>query len=408
MEPEHVKGNNENVKRNSGGTPILEAKDQNLPSPYGSGIEFDISENGSIRRSSVQPQLDGNLSSYPQSGPSLGMSPNTICTPPGAIGHRNSSPESPIVSPDSSPMKSPPIQTMGHPPGYDPNRIPSSIFSSKPASGSEWSTTSNESLFSIQMGNNSFSRDYTFLFGKSDDLSRLEDWNTSQSNQLGMPGDFPRLEEWNNAQVNSQAASEAKSNTPTCLHASSPSATDLQSQDLLSAEPPGAKMKQDNTSSPVGPEAHEEKNHIKEKPIPPLVVDPPPASPKSRDMKVTSPVEALSPTPTTPTTFPSPPRFSYESGNSSSSFAFPLLLNNGGSKSVNSSIKGVSEKPEETKTQPPPLQPQPQSPLKPEPQPQSQPQPQQQSHPPQDPKDALNAVAGTRWCFCFPCLPRCC
>ncbi|CAA7038611.1 unnamed protein product [Microthlaspi erraticum] len=34
-------------------------------------------------------------------------------------------------------------------PGYDPNRIPSSVFSSKPGNSSEWSIASNESLFSI-------------------------------------------------------------------------------------------------------------------------------------------------------------------------------------------------------------------------------------------------------------------
>lgn len=34
-------------------------------------------------------------------------------------------------------------------PGYDPNRIPSSVFSSKPANSTEWSIASNESLFSI-------------------------------------------------------------------------------------------------------------------------------------------------------------------------------------------------------------------------------------------------------------------
>ncbi|XP_047321041.1 uncharacterized protein LOC124925113 [Impatiens glandulifera] len=41
--------------------------------------------------------------------------------------------------------------------GYDSNRIPSAVFSRKPTNRMEWSVASNESLFSIHMGNNSFS-----------------------------------------------------------------------------------------------------------------------------------------------------------------------------------------------------------------------------------------------------------
>lgn len=43
-------------------------------------------------------------------------------------------------------------------PGYDPNRIPSSVFSSKPGNSTEWSIASNESLFSIHDGNFSISK----------------------------------------------------------------------------------------------------------------------------------------------------------------------------------------------------------------------------------------------------------
>lgn len=67
----------------------------------------------------------------------------------------------------------PPPQVMGRPPeypGFDPNRIPSSVFATnKPASGMEWSVASNESLFSIQMGNMSFTRDH-FNWMKSGEL----------------------------------------------------------------------------------------------------------------------------------------------------------------------------------------------------------------------------------------------
>ncbi|GER30674.1 AP-2 complex subunit beta [Striga asiatica] len=78
--------------------------------------------------------------------------------------------------------------------GYDPNRIPASIFSTKPTNPSEWSVASNESLFSIHMPNNSFSRDYAILYGKSADL---------QDFQLRMSGELPRLDEWNKSQLKS-------------------------------------------------------------------------------------------------------------------------------------------------------------------------------------------------------------
>ncbi|OIV90214.1 hypothetical protein TanjilG_01410 [Lupinus angustifolius] len=55
---------------------------------------------------------------------------------------------------------SPPPMQMMCSSGYDPNRIPSSIFSSP--NHMEWSVQSNESLFSIHLGNASFSRDHVF------------------------------------------------------------------------------------------------------------------------------------------------------------------------------------------------------------------------------------------------------
>ncbi|KAH7839976.1 hypothetical protein Vadar_010854 [Vaccinium darrowii] len=55
--------------------------------------------------------------------------------------------------------ESPPVQLMERPSGFDPNRIPPSVFARKTPSPMDWSVTSNESLFSIQIGNKSFSRD---------------------------------------------------------------------------------------------------------------------------------------------------------------------------------------------------------------------------------------------------------
>ncbi|KAK6157835.1 hypothetical protein DH2020_012083 [Rehmannia glutinosa] len=58
-----------------------------------------------------------------------------------------------------SPTLSPPIQVMERPGGFDPNRIPASVFS-KSSTPTEWSVASNDSLFSIRIGNSSFSRDH--------------------------------------------------------------------------------------------------------------------------------------------------------------------------------------------------------------------------------------------------------
>ncbi|XP_024928961.3 uncharacterized protein LOC107415877 [Ziziphus jujuba] len=71
----------------------------------------------------------------------------------------------------ASPSQSPNIF---RPSGYDPARIPSSIFS-KPSTAMEWSVASNESLFSIHVGNNSFSRDHLILLHKSGELNRPVD-----------------------------------------------------------------------------------------------------------------------------------------------------------------------------------------------------------------------------------------
>ncbi|KAJ1381938.1 hypothetical protein SESBI_44672 [Sesbania bispinosa] len=83
-------------------------------------------------------------------------------------------------SPVWSVTQSPPVQHMS-PNGYDPNRIPSGVFSARPASPMEWSVASNESLFSLHLGNNSFSRDHAFGFNKSGELPRTSDLPTIPS-----------------------------------------------------------------------------------------------------------------------------------------------------------------------------------------------------------------------------------
>ncbi|KAK4260991.1 hypothetical protein QN277_004047 [Acacia crassicarpa] len=61
------------------------------------------------------------------------------------------------------PTVSPPVQMMDPSGGYDPNRIPSSVFARNNTSPMEWSAASNDSLFSIHLANNSFSRDHVMF-----------------------------------------------------------------------------------------------------------------------------------------------------------------------------------------------------------------------------------------------------
>lgn len=61
--------------------------------------------------------------------------------------------------------ESPPIQTMERS-EYDPMRIPSSVFEgNKSTTPMEWSVASNESLFSIHLGNNSFTKERLVMLG---------------------------------------------------------------------------------------------------------------------------------------------------------------------------------------------------------------------------------------------------
>ncbi|KAM4121231.1 hypothetical protein ACJW30_03G192400 [Castanea mollissima] len=92
-----------------------------------------------------------------------------ISTPVSDIGHES------VVQQSMSPTQSPKIQVMDRSVGYDPSRIPRSVFeTSKSTTPMDWSVASNDSLFSLHVGNNSFSKDHMFLFGdfKSGELSK--------------------------------------------------------------------------------------------------------------------------------------------------------------------------------------------------------------------------------------------
>ncbi|GAB4840126.1 hypothetical protein Ancab_020887 [Ancistrocladus abbreviatus] len=78
------------------------------------------------------------------------------------------------------PMDSPKTQVMERDEGYDTNRIPSSVFSrSDSLIPAEWSVASNESLFSIHIGNASFSREGPLTssgeFGRSGELTKADE-----------------------------------------------------------------------------------------------------------------------------------------------------------------------------------------------------------------------------------------
>jgi hypothetical protein len=76
------------------------------------------------------------------------------------------------------PRQSPPVQAMSRASDEcpDPRRIPSSVFKrSKSSTPADWSVTSNESLFSINVGNASFSMDHFFMYGRSGELGNPND-----------------------------------------------------------------------------------------------------------------------------------------------------------------------------------------------------------------------------------------
>lgn len=90
----------------------------------------------------------------------------------------------------SSPIQPPPSQVMNRSGGNELYRIPSVVFArSKTSSPVEWSIASNESLFSIHIGNNSFSRDHVTVRAsdppKSEELSNSSELVPFESQSPG-------------------------------------------------------------------------------------------------------------------------------------------------------------------------------------------------------------------------------
>ncbi|KAK4346423.1 hypothetical protein RND71_032762 [Anisodus tanguticus] len=271
-------------------------------------------------------------------------------------------------------MKSPPMPNMGHPPGYDPNRIPSSVFSSKPNNGMEWSTASNESLFSIHMGNNSFSRDQFNMMYRSGELIKPEEWSNS-------PYNAPEVKS------NEKKNLPPNPNLPPLVEV----ATDEEVKSEIILESPRMQEKIVESPKIVPAENQDHENNIKEKKTSNVDEVPhSPSTPNKSDGKVVPQTEAFHAT---------SPRLSNESGNSSSSFAFPVLNDAG----KTGSLKAPSAKMERPQPQP---EMQPQSPQ------QSQPQSPQRSQPHSKPEskqlESQPKLAATTWFSCFSCWPRCC
>ncbi|XP_060196891.1 uncharacterized protein LOC132626152 isoform X1 [Lycium barbarum] len=87
--------------------------------------------------------------------------------------------------------KCPSIQVMERQGGYDPNRVPSSIFESKSSTPNEWSAASDESLFSINV---SLSRDHNSReLSRCVELDRCEE--LSKSGELVSFGHLPAVKE---------------------------------------------------------------------------------------------------------------------------------------------------------------------------------------------------------------------
>ncbi|OEL21767.1 hypothetical protein BAE44_0017214 [Dichanthelium oligosanthes] len=108
-------------------------------------------------------------------GSTLSFGPNAAITDIRQQSGSSSNPESHALT---DPKQSPPMQAMSRAPDEcpDPKRIPSSVFArSKSSTPTDWSVTSNESLFSINVGNTSFSKDHFFLYGKSGEMGNPND-----------------------------------------------------------------------------------------------------------------------------------------------------------------------------------------------------------------------------------------
>lgn len=96
---------------------------------------------------------------------------------------------------DGSAIESPPTQLMdraSETPSHDPNRIPPHVFARTKSSGPvEWSAASNESLFSIHMGNMSFTNEQLSWMNKSGEIGLIGDIQFSGDIPYSPPPPLP-------------------------------------------------------------------------------------------------------------------------------------------------------------------------------------------------------------------------
>ncbi|KAK4417591.1 hypothetical protein Salat_2171800 [Sesamum alatum] len=323
MESEHVKGINEPVK-----TQDLSPASSGPSPSSSSSLKIENVKKGHSDDSSGRFRSLSFGSQTPEWG-MLGASPPVGLVMP-------SSPDRFNASPDLQMKSAPLVQTMDQPDGYDPDRIPASIFSTKGTNTSDWSVASNESLFSIHMGTNSLSRDHTAYFGKSGELSRLDELSSS-------PCNLPYV-------------SEAKSHELNSL----PPLMEVPAHEECSVSSGNVSRHKNVDPNTTSTEAAIE-DHAKQNTNPA-----PEVQSKGGETTQTST--------STPRVSTSNARLSEESGHSSRSFAFPVLVNDGGKTG---SLNMATDKPEK---------------------------PQLEAESTKEaPKDS-----NTKWCSRFSCWPRCC
>ncbi|XP_059451325.1 uncharacterized protein LOC132182149 [Corylus avellana] len=209
---EHKRGSSKNLRVHFD----VPSKEVEIEPPVSNHQKTSGSSSSSPSSSSSSP------SSSPASSMDVAVVDQTVVNGPAFESEKDNGLEmeglaSPSVS-DPSPVwsnqsgsgaQSPSIQLMGRPAGYDPNRIPSSIFSSKSTTPMEWSVASNESLFSIHIGNSSFSRDHFIMFNnRSGEIPRSDELMMASA-----PGPLPRLppsepDKTKTADVATEAANE--------------------------------------------------------------------------------------------------------------------------------------------------------------------------------------------------------
>ncbi|XP_038890702.1 uncharacterized protein LOC120080199 [Benincasa hispida] len=143
--------------------------------------ETDAISNRSNSNSSCSSNLsqDSAVSSIFQSDPPVLQPKPDVAESLGAVQTVENPSMGSLSRIQSSSRSSSQIRLSGVLGSHDPNRIPVSIFSGRPSNPMEWSTASNESLFSIHVGNNSFSREHFNFFTKSGEL--MMNPNSSQT-----------------------------------------------------------------------------------------------------------------------------------------------------------------------------------------------------------------------------------